>query len=237
MTTHPWGTAQGVSPYPRCTITVGCEYAAGHHGDCTPVEVGKHVRKLRDRQQALFYRRRLDAIMAQTEAQWFGHLVDTSTTESFSPLLIVGWVSVRISSGGYKTVMAETWHRERMCKLNRASGSLVPVLYYEMAGNRQLKACRGCAQLTDDEKAGARAEYKRLRDLQLIATDGICWGGSYRQCGRDVEPNKTSCAEHLGLMTLACFDGDHTACDNVLETKTRPDGSTYTLPCGCWVCH
>lgn len=236
MTTQPWGTAQGVSPYPRCTVTLGCEYAVGHHGDCTPVEVGKHVRKLRDRQHALFYRRRLEAILVQTEAQWFDHLVETSTSNSFSPLLIVGWVSVRISSGGYKTVTAETWHRQRMCKLNRASGSLAPRLYHEMVNNSQMKPCRGCAQLTDDEKAEARAEYKRLRELQLIATDGICWGGSHKQCGRDVEPDKTSCAAHRELMTATCFDGYH-ACDGILETKVRADKSTYTLPCGCWVCH
>lgn len=238
MTTHPWGTAQGVSPYPRCAITAGCEYAAGHHGDCTPVEVGKHVRTLRTRLHDSVYRFRLQTMLGRIEAEWLDDLVETSTPESFSPLLIVGWVSVRMSSGGYKTITAETWHRERMCKLNRASGTLSPRLYLEVRGST--KQCRGCGKLTPEELAQARADRRRLRDLQVKATAGWCWGGGYQTCGKDTLPGKTTCDDpkHKGSMTLACFDGDHTACDGILETKTRPhDQSTYTVPCGCWICH
>jgi hypothetical protein len=213
-----------------CPLDPRCEYAAGHHCECTPVEIGKHVLKLREDAHAYAYKQRLDCILRRVHAEWLDDLIDEGT----SPLLIVGWVSVRTQSS-YKVQTAGTWHRDRDCKRNRAMGMLQPKLRLEFNGYSAIRPCAGCGKLTEEETTQLIADMRRKKEWELAATVGICWG-QYGGCGRDVVPGKTTCAIHAQLVSPQCYEGDHAGCPKVLATHTRQDGGTYTTDCACHLC-
>lgn len=212
-----------------CTADPRCEYVAGHLGDCTPVEIGKYVLEKREKAHKIAYRQRLDAIVRRIYALWLDELVEEGT----SPLLIVGWVSATRSPNGYVLKYASTWHRDRHCRRNRATGQWMPRLYMDL--DRDLTPCGSCAQITDEQVLQAIADEKRLLQRKREAIEGICWG-QHGYCGRDVEAGWTVCSEHASVVTDACRNGDHDACDEVLSVRVRPDGSTHTMRCGCFLC-
>lgn len=214
----------------QCSLDPRCEYAEGHTCDCTPIEIAKHVLKLREDAWDYAYKQRLDCIFRKVHADWLEALIQEGT----SPLLDVGWVSVR--STGYKVKQASTWHRDRDCKRNRAMGSLRPKLRLEWNRWSGITACAGCAKTTEEERRRIAEDYRREKEMKLAATEGLCWG-QYGGCGHDVEAGWTVCSKHAAIVTDACRNGDHAACGKVLGTHTRQDGTTYTTDCACQRCH
>lgn len=215
----------------QCPLDERCEYAEGHTCDCTPVEIGKHVLKLREDAHAYAYKQRLDCILRKVHADWLEELVHEGT----SPLLIVGWVAEKRDSRSYMPKTAGTWHRDRDCKRNRAMGYLRPKLRLEVSQYGNLSPCAGCGKLTEEEQQQMHRDYRREHEMKLAATEGICWG-TYGGCGRDVMPGMTTCEQHRAIVSTECHVGDHGNCPVVLKTNTRQDGSTYTTDCGCRLC-
>lgn len=215
-----------------CQLDPNCLFSDGHMCECTTVEIGKHVAKLLDTAMTDAYRTRLDTILKATRAKWLEELVQEGT----SPLLHVGWVAQQgYSRSTYRMKTASTWHRDRYCKRNRASGMLAPVLRLEVGSS--LTRCAGCAaDLSDEEKARMAADYQKLRDRRLELTEGLCWNRDYANCGRDVAPGMTVCEQHFGTVTEACRTGRHAACGGVKAILTRKDGSTYNDDCLCIRC-
>lgn len=215
----------------QCQLDPRCEYGNGHHCECTPVEIGQHVLKLRTDAYSYAFKERMSCILRKVHADWLDALIQEGT----SPLLTVGWVSVRKQSS-YKAQTAGTWHRDRDCKRNRAMGMLQPKLRLEITEYGGIRPCPGCGKFTDDEMDLMQADYRRKREMQREATEGLCHGRYYGSCGRDVVPGKTTCANHAQLVSAFCYEGDHVDCPKVLATHTRQDGGTYTTDCACHLC-
>ena len=215
----------------QCSLDPRCDYAEGHTCECTPIEIAKHVLKLREDAWAYAYKQRLDCILRKIHADWLEALIQEGT----SPLLIVGWVAERRDSRSYMPKTASTWHRDRDCKRNRAMGFLRPKLRLEISQYSGVTPCAGCGKLTEEEQHQIARDYRREKEMKLAATEGICWG-TYGGCGRDVVPGMTTCEQHQQIVTVECYVGDHANCKKTLKTHTRQDGTTYTTDCACQLC-